>query len=159
MASPIEHARLLRQLNRRVLAAVADCDRMLRHSRRAVRKSGQDNCPQSSRYRSLKTGIQRVMPEFKLVCGPCHAEGRIVCDADGPAAVCPTCGQRDTVEDALRIAGDQAARAAAVKMNDLFRRVSTNGRSEFEPGPDAQVFKWHAAIAPRLFAGKAAAWN
>jgi len=47
MASRREHARMLGELNRRILQSVKDGAALLNHSKLAVCQSGQDNRPQS----------------------------------------------------------------------------------------------------------------
>lgn len=50
----------------------------------------------------------------KVICGKCKTDPELVEDANGEAeAVCRSCGQRDKVKDALRIAGEQFADASA----------------------------------------------
>lgn len=50
---------------------------------------------------------------FKVVCGACKCDPGLTPDADGEVVVCPGCGQRDSVDEAYRIAGEHDARRAA----------------------------------------------
>jgi len=44
--------------------------------------------------------------QFKIICATCKADAQVTSGCDGEAAICPTCGQRDDLEDAQRIAGE-----------------------------------------------------
>ena len=43
--------------------------------------------------------------QFKIICSTCKVDAQVVSDNDGEA-ICSTCGQRDDLEDAQRIAGE-----------------------------------------------------
>jgi hypothetical protein len=57
-----------------------------------------------------------------LLCGHCHVgiEGRINPDGNG-VAVCPKCGQMDTLENAMREAGEFAAHFYAKQLQKTIR--------------------------------------
>ena len=46
---------------------------------------------------------------FKVVCGTCKCAPGLMSDADGEMLICPSCGQRDGVDEAFRIAGKHYA--------------------------------------------------
>lgn len=50
---------------------------------------------------------------FKIVCGACKSDPRLVRDADGDVVVCLGCGQRDSVDAASRTAAEHQAHSAA----------------------------------------------
>lgn len=83
-----------------------------------------------------------------VVCGTCKVPPDIVSNADGKdEAVCPSCGQRDDVEDAQRIAGefgaDAIARGFQSGLGDIFK-----GKSGMKFTPERiphRTFRWHLA--------------
>lgn len=83
----------------------------------------------------------------KVVCGKCKVKPELVEDADGNVeAVCDSCGQRDDVKDAARIAGEQAADVAArAFQSSISRSVRGNKFMKFEAKPlPRRTFRWHA---------------
>ena len=83
----------------------------------------------------------------QIMCGKCRVGAEAVTDTDGKKeAVCPSCGQRDKVEDALRVAGEQAADAAARQLQSgIADSVRGNKFMKFEGKPlPRRTFKWHA---------------
>jgi DNA-directed RNA polymerase subunit RPC12/RpoP len=74
----------------------------------------------------------------KIVCGKCKVDPEIITDASGEAEsiACPSCGQRDKLEDARRIAGDHFADAAArVMQSNLAKSTRGNKFMKFEAKP------------------------
>ena len=64
--------------------------------------------------------------DFRVVCGACRCSPGLTLDADGEMVVCPRCGQRDSVDEAYRIAGEYLSREAEIV---------------------GQPFKWEAVVA------------
>ena len=87
--------------------------------------------------------------QYKVVCGTCKVEPEIVSEADGEAAICPSCGQRDKVEDAIRIAEEQVTDSTTRALQDAVRSaVRSNEFLNFEAEPlPRRNFKWHGASA------------
>jgi hypothetical protein len=87
------------------------------------------------------------MSEVKIVCGACKLPPDVVTDDDGNSeAVCPGCGQRDKVEDALRIGGEHYVEGAKAALNKKMRDVASGSKFiKFESGfSTGGTFKWHA---------------
>lgn len=87
------------------------------------------------------------MREFRTVCGTCETDAQIVSETDGNVAVCPTCGQRDSLQNAERIAAEHQMQCAIADLHDGARKVLERkgvrqAPSESQPRP---TFKWHAA--------------
>jgi uncharacterized Zn finger protein (UPF0148 family) len=80
--------------------------------------------------------------EFTVVCGTCKQDAQLVADADGEVAVCPECGQRDTLENANRIASEHFLQQA---IGSLPGRSASDLFVQFQSKRGAQqTFKWHA---------------
>ena len=85
--------------------------------------------------------------EFEIVCGKCKVGAEVVTDASGEEeAVCPSCGQRDKVADAFRIAGEQLADDAARTVQDVLgKSVRGSKVMKFEANRiPRRSFRWHA---------------
>jgi len=84
----------------------------------------------------------------RVVCATCKVDPEFVTDADGKAeAVCPGCGQRDDVEDAMRIAQEFALDAVARGLQGgLGDAVRGKDGIEFKPEKiPERTFRWHVA--------------
>ena len=84
--------------------------------------------------------------EFKVVCSVCQSEPEIVSDASGDFARCVSCGQRDSLEDAHRVAGEHFLYQA---IPDLQKSVgqALKGNSFMKFTPEVQPrrsYRWHA---------------
>lgn len=87
------------------------------------------------------------MAEVKIVCGSCEVPPEVVTNDDGKSeAVCPSCGQRDKVEDALRIGGEHYVEGAKATLNKQMRNMARGSKFiKFESGfKTGGSFKWHA---------------
>lgn len=84
--------------------------------------------------------------EFKVVCGTCKTDAEIVSDSHGKVAVCPTCGQRDSLESAERIAAEHFMLDAISKLqNGIGRVIKGSDAIEFKAkGQPERSFKWRA---------------
>lgn len=89
---------------------------------------------------------------FNVVCGKCQVGAEAILEDDGNAyAVCPSCGQRDKVEDAQRIAGEHYTEGVKAQLNATLSNVARGSKiikftSRFPKRPDAD-FRWHAVPA------------
>ena len=84
----------------------------------------------------------------RVVCSTCEVDAKVVADANGEEeAVCSQCGQRDKVEDAVRIAGEHAVDQAKATLNDAMRDVARSSKFiQFKPGsPTGGTFRWKLA--------------
>lgn len=83
----------------------------------------------------------------RVICAKCQLDPEIVTNANGQAeARCPGCGQRDNVDDAVRIAGEQATDRAKSDLNDALRNATRGSKfiklqREF---PTGGHFRWKA---------------
>lgn len=88
------------------------------------------------------------MSDFsKVVCGKCNRDPEIVTGASGEVeAVCPGCGQRDKLKDALRIGSEHFEHQAGATLQDLLRDATKDSEfMQFEATPLPQrSFRWHA---------------
>ncbi len=88
------------------------------------------------------------MPDqVRIVCGSCQVPPEVVTNDDGKTeAVCPSCGQRDEVEDALRIGGEHYVEGAKAALNkSLGDAVKGSKFIKFESGfKTGETFRWHA---------------
>ena len=66
---------------------------------------------------------------FKIVCGACQCSPGLTSDPDGEFVVCPRCGQRDSVDEAFRVAGEHHG---------------LKGPTPNRPPITGQTFKWQA---------------
>ena len=83
----------------------------------------------------------------KVVCGKCQVGPRLVARPNGEIeAVCPECGQWDTVEEASRIAADPAADTGLGSFQRGFARSARGNRfAKFETrSQEKPIFRWHA---------------
>jgi hypothetical protein len=83
----------------------------------------------------------------KVVCGKCQVGPRLVARPNGEVeAVCPECGQWDTVEEASRIAADHAADTGLGSFQRGFARSARGNRfAKFETrSQEKPIFRWHA---------------
>jgi len=83
----------------------------------------------------------------EVLCGKCKARAEVVAGAGREdEAVCLLCGQRDTVDDAISIAREQLADAAArVLQGNREKAMRDNPFDEFDARPlPPRTFKWHA---------------
>jgi len=89
---------------------------------------------------------------FTVVCGKCQVGADAILEDDGDAyAVCPSCGQRDKVEDAQRIAGEHFTESVKAELNATLSDFVRGSKiikftSSFPRRSDAD-FRWHAVPA------------
>lgn len=84
--------------------------------------------------------------QFKVVCGKCHSDPEIVTDSDGEAAVCGSCGQRDSLKDAQRIASEHFLKQAIPDLNKGFGSAVRGSKvMKFEAkSQPRRSYRWHA---------------
>ena len=85
--------------------------------------------------------------EIKVVCGTCKADAEIVSDTNSKVAVCPTCGQRDSLERAEQIAAEHHMQDAIANLQNGTDKV-LKGKDALKVTPERRPrrsFKWHAA--------------
>lgn len=93
----------------------------------------------------LKLELGVVANQFIVVCAKCGIEPKIVADAPGEMVACPSCGQRDDLREASRLAGEhfleKAIPALQKGIGDAFKGPNT----QFKPKPvRKRSFRWHA---------------
>lgn len=88
--------------------------------------------------------------QFKVVCGTCKVGPAIMLnDKELEVAVCPSCGQRDKAEDAIRIAQEHLQHEAQIAFQEGVGEA-VKGREFIKFAPDPirrRTFRWHAAKA------------
>ena len=94
---------------------------------------------------ALFTFWQSIMA--KVVCGKCQVGPRLVARPnDEVEAVCPECGQWDSIEEASRIAAEHAADTGLGSFRGSFGRSPRDNKFvKFEARPrEKPIFRWHA---------------
>lgn len=88
------------------------------------------------------------MSEEKVVCGTCKVEPKLLADDEGDReAFCAVCQQRDTVDEALRIASEHfiyESQRAQQKGLSVRTRGSKSVKFEAKRLP-RRSFRWHLA--------------
>jgi predicted nucleic-acid-binding Zn-ribbon protein len=83
----------------------------------------------------------------RVVCSKCGVDAQVIADDEGnKEAVCPVCGQRDSVEDAIRIAGEHFAQEARTMLNKAMSDAARGSKViQYKPGSTTRrSFRWKA---------------
>jgi hypothetical protein len=83
---------------------------------------------------------------FKIICGACKADAKILTQVGmEDQALCPSCGQQDSVDEALRIAKEHITESFKEQLNATLRDAAEGSKIlKFKAGPKShRTYRWH----------------